>query len=153
RCAGAAAADPAASARHELLWNVSVAAWRRFPILGSGLGTFREAFRGVQPRDLRELVDQAPSGSIDLLVTGGLAGVLFGIIFFAALLTAFHRAWRLQIHREESATALAAIGALLLWLLLWTIDPAALRLVGSPLLAIILGAGWAAAQTSGGRIV
>ena len=46
--------DPASDLRLTL-WRLSFDAWRNFPIFGSGLGTFREAFRRVQPRDLQLL--------------------------------------------------------------------------------------------------
>ncbi|HWZ85554.1 MAG TPA: hypothetical protein VN032_05085 [Thermoanaerobaculia bacterium] len=151
--AGAAANDPgAALAASERLWKASIAAWQQFPVFGSGLGTFREAFRRVQPRDLPGLVDQAPSGAIDLLVTGGGVGLTLGTIAVASLLVLFLRAWRAQKHREESATTLAALGALLFWTLVWLIDPGATPLIPSLLLAPVLGAGWAASQARGGQI-
>ncbi len=56
------------------LWKTSIAAWREFPIVGSGLGTFREAFRRVQPRELKGLVEQAHNDLLQLAVTGGAVG-------------------------------------------------------------------------------
>lgn len=95
------------------LWKTSVEAWRQFPLLGSGLGTFPDAFRRVQPRDLNFLVEQAHSDFLQLLVTGGSLGAALGVLLFASLFFLLGRAWRRERHREESATVLAGFGALL----------------------------------------
>ena len=152
--AGAAAGDPGTgSATRSTVWETSIAAWRQFPVFGSGLGTFREAFRRVQPRDLPGLVDQAQSSGLALLVTGGAIGLALGATAIVSLLVLLYRAWRLQKHREESAIALGAFGALLFWALAGLIDPGTTPFVASALLAPVLGAGWAAAQARGGRIL
>src|SRR5262245_55254983 len=67
------------------LWGTSLQAWREFPLFGSGLGTFREAFRRVQPRELSGLVEEAHSDCLQLLVTGGAVGAALGIITFGSL--------------------------------------------------------------------
>ena len=95
------------------LWKTSLAAWREFPIVGSGLGTFREAFRRVQPRELKGLVEQAHNDFLQLAVTGGAVGAALGVLLFASLFVLLFRAWARQRHREESAFALAGFGALL----------------------------------------
>lgn len=94
------------------LWKTSIVAWKQFPWVGSGLGSFSDAFRLVQPRELGFLVDQAHSDSLQLLVTGGLVGALLGLAVYASLLALLFRAWHSQKHREESAFVLAGIGAL-----------------------------------------
>ena len=150
----ASASDPSKNiAPHASVWKISIVAWQQFPIFGSGLGTFREAFRRVQPRDLQGLVDRAPSGPLELLVTGGLIGFALAATVVVALLVLFLRAWRSQKHREESAMTLAAFGALLFWTLASLMDSGATALVASFLLAPVLGAGWAASQARGGRIL
>ncbi len=58
------------------LWQTSVEAWREFPWLGSGLGSFADAFRRVQARELNFLVEQAHSDPLQLLVTGGVVGAV-----------------------------------------------------------------------------
>lgn len=95
-----------------LLWRTSLEAWREFPVFGSGLGTFREAYRGVQPREIGQLVEQAHSDPLQLLVTGGIVGFALGIAAFISCLTILVRSYRLQEHREESAWVLGGIGAL-----------------------------------------
>ena len=149
-----AAGDPAAgNPDNRTVWQTSVAAWRQFPIFGSGLGTFPEAFRRVQPRNLPGLVDQAPSGAMELLVGGGAIGLALGTTTIVALAVILYRAWRLQQHREESALALGAFGALLFWTIAFLIDPGATPLAVSAVLASVLGTGWSAAQARGGRIL
>jgi hypothetical protein len=59
----------------------------------------------------------------------------------------------LQKHREESAVALAAFGALLFWTLAGLLDGSACPASVSALLAPVLGAGWAASQARGARIL
>jgi len=94
------------------LWETSLEAWKEFPVLGSGLGTFREAYRGAQPREIGQLVEQAHSDPLQLLVTGGLVGFLLGLAAFGSCLFLLARAYRHQVHREESAFVLAGFGAL-----------------------------------------
>ena len=152
--AGASASEPATPiATRPSVWKLSIAAWQQFPIFGSGLGTFREAFRRIQPRELQGLVDRAPSGPLELLVTGGLIGMALGATVVVSLLVLFLRAWRLQKHREESAMTLAAFGALLFWTLASLMDSGATTFMVCALLAPVLGAGWAASQARGGRIL
>jgi O-antigen ligase len=68
------------------IWRTSIEAWREFPILGSGLGTFPEAFRRVQKEDLPWVVEQAHSDPLQLLVTGGAVGLGLGILAMMSLL-------------------------------------------------------------------
>ena len=95
------------------LWKISVEAWRDFPWLGSGLGSFADAFRRVQPREMNFLVEQAHSDPLQLLVTGGVAGVALGTLLYGSLFAILIASWHAQKHREESAFILAGIGALL----------------------------------------
>ncbi len=94
------------------VWGLSLDVWKRFPVFGSGLGTFREAIRMVQPRELGGLLEQAHSDPMQLLVTGGLAGFLLGAGAVVSLFVLLSRGWQGQQHREERAFALAGLGAL-----------------------------------------
>ena len=134
------------------IWRASIETWRQFPWVGSGLGTFPEAFRRVQPRTLPGLIDRARSAPLELLVTGGVVGFALGALGVVSLLVCQIRAWRAQRHREESAIALAAMGALLFWILSGLAESGSHSLATLPLLAPIIGAGWAASQARGGRI-
>lgn len=153
--AGAPVDDDAAgrTARPPEIWRTSIEAWKQFPYFGSGLGTFPEAFRRIQPRTLPGLVDRARSAPLELLVTGGVVGFALGVLGIVSLLVCQVRAWRAQRHREESAIALAAFGAFLFWALSGLAESSSHSLATLPLLAPVIGAGWAASQARGGRIV
>jgi O-antigen ligase len=127
------------------LWRTSLDAWREFPLLGSGLGTFREAFRRVQPRDLRGLVEQAHADSLQLLVTGGMIGAALGVLAFGSLFFLLVRAWRTQKHREESALTLSGFGALLSLTLHGLVDFNLSIPAIAATLACALGLAWSAA--------
>jgi putative inorganic carbon (hco3(-)) transporter len=137
--------DPASDLRLSL-WRLSIDAWRNFPILGSGLGTFREAFRRVQPRDFNYYVEFAHSDPLQLLVTGGLIGFALGAIAMLALMIALLRRWHREQRREESAMLLGAFGAVLA-LALHGLVEFNLSIPAIPAtLACVAGFGWAAAQ-------
>ncbi|HVT03955.1 MAG TPA: O-antigen ligase family protein [Thermoanaerobaculia bacterium] len=104
--------DPSSDLR-TTLWKISIEAWRSFPLLGSGLGAFREAFRLVQPADLPLLVEQAHDSFLQILVTGGLIGATLSVLTVGSLLIVLLRAWRLEPHREERSLLLAAAGVLI----------------------------------------
>lgn len=127
------------------LWRTSVRAFRDFPVLGSGLGTFREAFVRVQPRELPGLVEQAHADGLQILVTGGVVGAALAVAAFASLFVLLLRAWRLQRRREESALILAAFGALLSLTLHGLVDFSLSVPVIPATLACVLGAAFAAA--------
>ncbi|MCA1581717.1 MAG: O-antigen ligase family protein [Acidobacteria bacterium] len=128
------------------LWRTSVSAWREFPVFGSGLGTFREAFRRVQTREFNARVEQAHSDFLQLLVTGGAVGAFLGFLVFASVGWLLLRAWRNQKHREESAVVLAGVGALLSLTLHGLVE---FNMSIPPIpatLACVVGAAWAAGR-------
>ncbi len=141
-------ADPRdfASTTRAALWRTSLEAWREFPWLGSGLGTFREAFRRVQPREVRGLVEQAHNDFLQLAVTGGSVGAALGLALFASLFFLLGRAFLRQRHREESAIALAGLGALLSITLHGLVDFNLSIPIIPATLACVLGCAWAAAS-------
>lgn len=129
-----------------LIWRDSIEAFRLFPWLGSGLGTFREALRRVQSPGVPGLVDQAHDEYLQLLVTGGLAGALLGLTALAFGVRALLSALRRQKHREESAFGLAGFGALAM-LLLHGVAEFNFSIPAAPAtLAACLGGAWAALQ-------
>lgn len=128
------------------VWRASIEAWHMFPHAGSGLGTFREAFRRVQPREITGLVEQAHNDFLQILVTGGWIGAALSTVAFVTLYSMLLRGWRLQVHREESAFILTGIGALLSLTLHGMVD-FNMSLPAIPFtLAIVAGASIAAAQ-------
>ena len=128
------------------IWRASIDAWRLFPNFGSGLGTFREAFRRVQPPSVVGLVEQAHNDFLQLLVTAGWLGAVLGVVAFGSLIIAFLTGWLQQRHREENAFVLAAFGALVA-LTIHGVFEFNMSIPAIPAtLAVMLGAGWAAAQ-------
>lgn len=93
-------------------WTTSIEAWREFPWTGGGLGAFREAFRRHQPEGLPGLWEFAHSDPLQILVTGGVAGLTLAFIVWLAAFGTLARLWRRQRHREEGAMALGAMLAL-----------------------------------------
>ncbi len=129
------------------LWRTAYRAWQDFPIVGSGFGTFAEAVRRVQPRELAGRIEHARSDPWQILVTGGAAGgVLVGILYLSLLLVLL-KSFRDQPHREESALLLGAFGALLSLTIHGLMDSAYRAPVVPAMLACVVGAGWAAARS------
>jgi O-antigen ligase len=128
------------------IWSSSIRAFHRAPLLGTGLGTFREAFRRVQPASIEGLVEQAHNDFLQMLVTGGWIGAALVTIAFASMLLILIRAWLRQEHREESAFALAGIGAMIS-LMLHGLVEFNMSIPAIPAtLAVIVGLAWAAAR-------
>jgi O-antigen ligase len=131
------------------IWAGSIQAFRQFPVIGSGLGTFREAFRRVQPRDFAEgLVEQAHSDFLQLLVTGGAVGAALGVLALVTGLFALFRAAQRQRHREEAAFLIGSLGALVSLTLHGLVD-FNFSLPAIPVtLAAVLGGAWAAGESA-----
>ncbi len=98
--------------RRVLIWTHSLDVWQSFPVFGSGLGTFREAFLPVQPRELTGIVEAAHGDLLQLLVTGGIVGVLLSLLAWVPLSLHLLRGAVRRHRREEGAFALAGLGAL-----------------------------------------
>lgn len=99
------------SARLEV-YRASFGLWRRFPFLGSGLGTFRDAFPAVQPETLPEVWRHAHSDWLELLVTTGVVGPVLLACGLWALVRTLLRISRRAARSEDRAAGLAALGAL-----------------------------------------
>ncbi len=105
---------------YEVTWNhridvyrASLALWRDFPLLGTGLGTFRQAFPRVQPAGLDNTWNHAHSDFLEILVTNGIVGLALAAL---GILIIGRRLWHLYRHGERSedrATGLALFGTLL----------------------------------------
>jgi O-antigen ligase len=130
------------------LWEISLQAWREFPIVGSGLGAFPEAFARVAPRDLPGPVEQAHNDFLQLAVTGGGVGAAAGVVLFGSLFFLMGRAFARQRHREESAYVLAGFGALLSLALHGLVEFNMSIPIIPATLACVLGAAWAAGSRS-----
>jgi O-antigen ligase len=93
-------------------YQAALGLWRLFPLSGSGLGTFRDAFPLVQPPELRGTWWHPHSDLLEVLVTGGLLGA--ALLALGAWGVARRLAWVLRRggRSEDRAAALAALGAL-----------------------------------------
>jgi hypothetical protein len=100
-----AAARLAASARTFELYT-------RFPLFGSGLGSFLAAFPLVQGAELGGVWRHAHDDWLELLATTGLAGALLGATALVLLGRGLARAARRAERSEDRAAVVAAIGAL-----------------------------------------
>lgn len=137
-----------------LLWTHALEVWKSYPVFGSGLGTFREAFRVVQPRELVGLVENAHGDVLQLLVTGGAIGALLGVAAWGAIAIYLLRGTLLRIRREEGAFALAGLGALVSVALHGLVEFNLSIPATSATLALVAGAAVAAlrdAETMAGR--
>jgi O-antigen ligase len=104
----------------EVLWGTRSTVWwesleliRRFPLLGTGLGTFEQAFPLVQAVSVTNaLWGKAHNDFLEWIVTGGVvaAGVAAaGIIFLAKALISRLRS---AVGSEDRAALSAALGSL-----------------------------------------
>jgi O-antigen ligase len=128
------------------IWRTAYRAWQDFPIFGSGLGTFPEAVRRIQPRELGGRLERARSDPAQILVTGGAVGTVLVAVLYLSLFLVLVRSFREQPHREESALVLGGFGALLSLSIHGLMDSAYPAPVVPAMLACLVGAAWAAAR-------
>lgn len=128
------------------LWRTAYHAWQEFPWVGSGLGTFPEAVRRVQPRELGGRIENARSDPLQILVTGGVVGLALSVLLYGSLFALLLRGFREQPHREESALVLGGFGALMSVALHGVLDFTYAVPVVPAMLACVVGAAWAAAR-------
>jgi O-antigen ligase len=102
----------------------------------------------VQPAEVRGLVEQAHNDFLQMLVTGGWVGATLVVIAVGSLLFLLLAKWAKQRHREESAFALAGIGALIA-LILHGVVEFNMSIPAIPAtLSVVLGVAWSAATRS-----
>jgi O-Antigen ligase len=108
-----------ATPRPELAWNDrlevyarTVTLWERFPWVGSGLGTFRDAFPLVQPAEIGGSYSHAHNDYLEALETTGVIGAAALAIGAIAALLILARRLRRSRRSENRAALLAALGAL-----------------------------------------
>jgi len=93
-------------------WSATLALWRSFPVTGTGLGTFRDAFTLEQPASLPGTWWHAHSAPFELLATTGPAGPLLVTAGLIALLVRLIAVLRRGRRSEDRAAGLAVLGAL-----------------------------------------
>lgn len=93
-------------------WSATIDLWLRFPIFGSGLGTFREAFSLTQPPTLGGAWRHAHSDPLELLSTTGVVGFVVLAVGVLALVRTLWRGLDRGLRSEDRAAVIAAFGAL-----------------------------------------
>jgi len=104
---------------YEITWNTrfvvydhALELFHGAPVLGTGLGTFGQAFPWVQPPELGLTWVHAHSDVLEVLVTTGLVGFALAALAAAAVLRELLKSLRQARRSEDRAMALAALGAL-----------------------------------------
>lgn len=108
------------TSQYELAWSDRLevyrytwALWQRFPLTGTGLATFRDAFTLVAPRQLSsEWYWHAHNDWLELLATTGLVGAAIGLVGIAFVIARLVPVLRDGERSEDRGAALAALGAL-----------------------------------------
>lgn len=96
------------------IWGLALAAWRRFPWTGSGLGSWEEAVASFLPADLADVRwNRAHNDYLELLATGGVVGALLVTVAMVAWVRAVTRRLGEARPSVERAAAQAALGAAL----------------------------------------
>ncbi len=117
--------------------------WRRFPVLGSGLATFRDAFPQVQPEKLQGTWWHAHSDLLELLATTGAVGIVLLAIGLWPVPRRLLRVIAGRGRSENRAAALALLGALASVLVHEAVDFGLTMPANALTLAVLVGAGLA----------
>ena len=91
-------------------WEGAVKAWRRYPILGAGLGTFPVATIPFYDHDRGTFYYHAENEYLQTLVEGGVVGLGLGL---GALVTIAALAWRARVAAPSPRDRLLVTGGLL----------------------------------------
>jgi O-antigen ligase len=136
---------------YEVTWNhrikvyaASLELWQEFPLLGTGLGTFRQAFPRVQPAGLDNTWNHAHSDFLEILVTNGVIGLVLACLGVVLVGRHLWRLYRRGERSEDRATGLAVFGALLATAFHSAVDFGLTMPANSMILAIVVGAALAA---------
>lgn len=105
---------------YEVAWNqrpvvyrATFELWKKFPVFGTGLGTFEQAFPTVQPESASSLVwGHAHNDWLELLATGGVLGSAVLLLGALVLARALMRVLRGSRSSTGRAIGLGALGAL-----------------------------------------
>jgi putative inorganic carbon (HCO3(-)) transporter len=108
-----------ATSQYELSWSdrqqvyaLTLQLFQRYPLLGSGLATFRDAFPAVQPPELAGAYWHAHNDYAELLATMGVVGTLLAVVAAGAVVRGLARSLERGQRSEDRAAALAAAGGL-----------------------------------------
>ena len=117
--------------------------WQGFPVFGSGLGSFRDAFPRVQPPDLQGTWWHSHSDLLELLATTGVVGTILLAIGLWPVARRLLRVIAGRGRSETRAAALAVFGSLASVLVHEAVD-SGLTMPGNAItLAVLVGVGLA----------
>lgn len=136
------------------IWEVAAELIPRFPLTGTGLGTFLEAFPLVQSTEMSGLRwVRAHNDYLELAVTGGLLAVVALAIGLGSMLRSAWRGLRSEVRTEDRAASLALLGACASVGAHELVDFGLTLPANSLVMAVVAGAGLAARYTiSRGRV-
>jgi O-antigen ligase len=123
--------------------------WRRFPLLGTGLGTFRDALSLTQPADLRGRWWHAHNDWLETLATVGVVGMAAVLAALPLLVARLSRGWSAHRRSEDRAAALAVLGALASLAIHESVDFGLTMPASAVTLAVMVGAGAVACGSRG----
>jgi O-antigen ligase len=92
------------------LWRYSIEAWSRFPLFGSGLGSFADAFASVDAPESIGIVAHAHNSVLQIAVTAGAAGALLAIAALATVISSWFRRTPLGLGAAGATLALVIHG-------------------------------------------
>jgi putative inorganic carbon (HCO3(-)) transporter len=108
-----------ATSQYDLTWNERLAVygatidiWQRFPLVGAGLGSFREAFPLVKSAAGNPGYWHAHNDWLELLATSGIVGLALLLVGLVVLIRTLIVRLRSFERSEDAAAPLAALGAL-----------------------------------------
>lgn len=108
-----------ATSRYDISWSARIDVyeqtwdlWQRFPVLGSGLATFRDAFPAVQDSPSTGSWWHAHNDYLELLATTGVVGFAIMAVAVFWLVAGLGRTLRNGVRTEDRCAAVAALGAL-----------------------------------------
>lgn len=149
----------AATSMYEVTWNarreVYAATWdlwQGFPVLGTGLGAFRDSLALTQPAELPGTWWHAHSDWLELLATTGLLGAAAFLLGLVPLLVRLARGWTADRRSEDRAAILAALGALVSLAIHESIDFGLTMPATAVTLAVVVGAAAMACGTDGNNL-
>jgi O-antigen ligase len=129
-------------------YRAALRLWTRFPLTGSGLGTFRDGFPLVQTPSLQGTWWHPHSDFLEVLVTAGIVGAALLAVGLWAVVRQSARVLRAGSRSEDRAAGLAACGLLVSMAIHESLDFGLAMPANAVTLAVLLGAVTAAKLSS-----
>jgi O-antigen ligase len=143
RLAATSAADVSLGGRLEE-YRAALRLWTRFPLTGSGLGTFQDGFPMVQTPSLQGTWWHPHCDFLEVLVTAGIVGAALLAVGLWAVVRQSARVLRTGSRSEDRAAGLAACGLLASVGIHESLDFGLAMPANAVTLAVLLGAAMAA---------